>query len=152
MKYRKLRIAWTVAWGVVAVLLCVLWVRNCWFAPIRVLRFSDGVKTTISAERSVIIYSRWDVAGQFGRGSPWVEHGWKLGNYHPQSDFGKPMIVWKQYDLRIRIPTWLPLSLSAAFGIVPWIRWSRRFSLRTLLIATTLVAVALSLIVYAGRQ
>ena len=28
MKYRKLRIAWTVAWSMVAVLLCVLWVRS----------------------------------------------------------------------------------------------------------------------------
>src|SRR6187549_3492704 len=28
MKYRKLRITWSVAWGVVAVLLCVLWVRS----------------------------------------------------------------------------------------------------------------------------
>ena len=28
MKFRKLRIAWSVAWGVVAVLLCVLWVRS----------------------------------------------------------------------------------------------------------------------------
>ena len=32
MKYRKLRIAWSVAWGVVAVLLCVLWVRSYWWA------------------------------------------------------------------------------------------------------------------------
>ena len=28
MRYRKLRIAWSVAWGVVAALLCVLWVRS----------------------------------------------------------------------------------------------------------------------------
>src|SRR5689334_17632588 len=28
MKYRKLRMAWSVTWGVVAVLLCVLWVRS----------------------------------------------------------------------------------------------------------------------------
>src|SRR5262245_23954492 len=27
-RYRKLRIAWSVAWGVVVVLLCVLWVRS----------------------------------------------------------------------------------------------------------------------------
>src|SRR4030095_6915172 len=27
-KHRKLRIAWSVTWGVVAVLLCVLWVRS----------------------------------------------------------------------------------------------------------------------------
>ncbi len=30
MKHRKLRIAWSVAWGIVAVLLVVLWVRSCW--------------------------------------------------------------------------------------------------------------------------
>src|SRR4051794_17100143 len=31
MKYRKLRIAWSVAWGVAAVLLCVLWVRSYYY-------------------------------------------------------------------------------------------------------------------------
>jgi len=35
MKYRKLRIAWSVAWGVVCLLLVALWVRS---------------------------YSRWDIA------------------------------------------------------------------------------------------
>ena len=28
MNYRKLRIAWSVAWGVIAMLLCVLWVLH----------------------------------------------------------------------------------------------------------------------------
>jgi hypothetical protein len=28
MRYRKLRIAWSVAWGVLAVLLLTLWVRS----------------------------------------------------------------------------------------------------------------------------
>src|SRR4029079_3358407 len=31
MRYRKLRIAWSVAWGVVAVLLIVLWVQSYWW-------------------------------------------------------------------------------------------------------------------------
>jgi len=31
MAYRKLRITWSVAWGMVAVLLCVLWVRSYWW-------------------------------------------------------------------------------------------------------------------------
>ena len=30
MRFRKLRIVWSVAWGMVAVLLCVLWVRSYW--------------------------------------------------------------------------------------------------------------------------
>ena len=32
MKYRKLRIAWSVVWGIAAVLLIVLWVRSYWLA------------------------------------------------------------------------------------------------------------------------
>src|SRR6186713_3174521 len=31
MKYRKLRVAWSVVWGVVAVLFCALWVRSYWW-------------------------------------------------------------------------------------------------------------------------
>jgi hypothetical protein len=34
MKHRKLRIAWSVAWGIVVVLLIALWVRSYWIADI----------------------------------------------------------------------------------------------------------------------
>jgi hypothetical protein len=47
----------------------------------------------------------------------------------------------------IRVPYWFPVVLSLVVAVAPWLRWSRRFSLRTLLIATTLVAVVLGLIV-----
>src|SRR6187551_650131 len=30
MKYRKLRMAWSVGWGIVAVLIAALWFRSCW--------------------------------------------------------------------------------------------------------------------------
>ena len=30
MRYRKLRIAWSVGWGIACVLLIVLWVRSYW--------------------------------------------------------------------------------------------------------------------------
>jgi hypothetical protein len=46
---------------------------------------------------------------------------------------------------------WLPVSITAILVCVPWIDRATRFSLRTLLIATTLVAVGLGLIVYAAR-
>jgi hypothetical protein len=48
-------------------------------------------------------------------------------------------------------PYLLPIMLFAGLAVSPWIHWSRHFSLRTLLIATTLVAVVLGLIVYAAR-
>jgi hypothetical protein len=46
-------------------------------------------------------------------------------------------------------PHWFPLVIALSFVGVPWIRW--RFSLRTLLIATTLVAVGLGLIAILAR-
>jgi hypothetical protein len=44
-----------------------------------------------------------------------------------------------------RFPIWLLVLLVAAIGTAPWLPY--RFSLRTLLIATTLVAVVLGVIV-----
>jgi len=43
------------------------------------------------------------------------------------------------------LPHWFLVFMFAAIAVAPWIRWSNRFSLRTLLIATTLIAVALGI-------
>jgi hypothetical protein len=51
---------------------------------------------------------------------------------------------------RLRLPYWCLILISVAFAAVPWIHW--RFSLRTLLIATTLIAVVLGLIVYVSQR
>ena len=45
-------------------------------------------------------------------------------------------------------PHWFPALLSVVLATIPWFSRSFRFSLRTLLIATTLVAVVLGLIVW----
>jgi hypothetical protein len=44
------------------------------------------------------------------------------------------------------VPHWLPILILAACTALPWIRSSPRFGLRTLLIATTLVAVGLRVV------
>src|SRR5690349_16513123 len=41
MKYRKLRLAWSVAWGVVAVLLCILWVRSYWSLDLAAIHYTN---------------------------------------------------------------------------------------------------------------
>jgi hypothetical protein len=48
------------------------------------------------------------------------------------------------------VPHWFLLMLAAGLAAAPWLRY--RFSLRTLLIATTLVAVVLSLAVYVATK
>ena len=51
-------------------------------------------------------------------------------------------------SIRLVLPYWSLVIVAGGFGAMPWIR---RFSLRTLLIATTLVAVVLGLIVAVFR-
>jgi hypothetical protein len=47
------------------------------------------------------------------------------------------------------MPFWVPLSLTVMFAAIPWVCW--RFSLRMLLVFTTLVAVLLGAIAYAVK-
>jgi hypothetical protein len=64
-----------------------------------------------------------------------------------------PRPVFGQYwDGNFIVAHWLAVLFFATLGIVaaPCIKW--RFSLRTLLIVTTLVAVVLGLMVYAARK
>jgi hypothetical protein len=52
----------------------------------------------------------------------------------------------------VTLPYWFSFLIAAAFAAAPWILQLRfHFSLRTLLIATTLVTVILGLVVYAAR-
>jgi hypothetical protein len=52
----------------------------------------------------------------------------------------------------VSAPYWFLLPLTTALTVAPWIRWTKRFSLRTLLIATTLVGLVLGLVVWASSR
>ena len=54
-----------------------------------------------------------------------------------------------EYDLLL--PHWFLAVAATTLAAVPWIAWPRRFSLRTLLITTTLVAILLGSLVIAAR-
>jgi hypothetical protein len=49
------------------------------------------------------------------------------------------------------LPYRYPVAITAILTAIPWLWYFKRFSLRTLLIATTLVAVVLGLIVCVTR-
>jgi hypothetical protein len=55
-------------------------------------------------------------------------------------------------EARVTMPHWFLLLVASSIAILPWVGWSTSFSLRTLLIATTLVAVVLGFVVYAIGQ
>jgi hypothetical protein len=159
MKFRKLRIAWSVGWGLLAVLLIVLWVRGYWYW--------DHLYNPISSKSLVIIESASSriilKLAIPAPGSPWRWHLSRelRGNYWEGSSAGwheqnrdKGFIGFAYYaspwETIYRVPHWFLVLLPATLGVAPWLRWSKRFSLRTLLIATTLVAVVLGLAVWAA--
>jgi hypothetical protein len=128
MKYRKLRIAWSVAWGVVAVLLCMLWVRSYTVADSLAL---DGRNRVTVVAGRIYLNEQFQVSEN------------AIMPYPRPNGVGIPQGVGGGSGI------WPILVIASTLATFPWIRW--RFSLRTLLIATTLVAVALGLIVWASR-
>ena len=149
MRYRKLRIAWSVAWGAVAVLLCVLWVRSYWWIEQVYYRYQKAV-IGVDSMRGTISFFRNSSSNR----TP--GNGWWFGryvvskfDYLDDSWFG---LEWSWYlgDIVVGLPYWLPVTVIIVLVAIPWLS-IRRFSLRALLIATTPVAVGLGLIVWFSR-
>jgi hypothetical protein len=145
MTFRKLRIAWSVIWSLAAVLLIVLWVRSYWWL--------DGFTVPVSASSAVVAGTLPGVIAVGVRHVPEkfrIEHRliseWRTMHSGPSQLWGGTMLT--QSTSAIYIPCW-PLALvTVILAGVPWRKtFGRRFSLRTLLIVTTLVAVVLGLIV-----
>jgi hypothetical protein len=153
-RFRKLRIAWSVGWGVVTVLLIALWVRSG--------RWEDRFGWTITQRHSFSISSAmervlfsWrisDMATGYPNGFTVVQalperfvnrvREIRRAGGSPENAFGISIPRGVE-STRLSIPhLWLAV-LSASIAAVPWIKW--RFSLRNLLIAMSLAAVALGI-------
>jgi hypothetical protein len=142
MRFRKLRIAWSVWWSLAAVLLIVLWVRSYW---------RRDLLTAYLANKTLLVQSNFGrmLVGVTPIGKPWeyssqqaspvpIQHESKLG-------FGTVQLMVGTLHA---VPHWFCVLLLGTLVAVPWIPIQRRFTLRTLLIATTLVAVVLGLIMW----
>jgi hypothetical protein len=158
MKYRKLRIAWSVGWGVVAVLLCVLWVRSYSYLDTFRGRFVRNV--TLQSAHGDLRLSIKQVATRLAPQDSvyWDSNriekdiivslmGFPLGG----SEFRIPRVLVISTSTTastIWMPHWLPAfsAIGIAIASFLWLRF--RVSLRKLLIAMTLVALLLGLFVW----
>ncbi len=151
MRFRKLRIAWSVVWGLFAVLLILLWVRSYWCSDCFGFSPTFGIGTlkgeiTIVHEASGPFFVNTVMSG-YHKEPPdsltWSDNSalqkWTLSSVHEMNGLGF-------YCIGIRIYAIIIGGL--AIGAFSWIPFRWHVSLRTLLIATTLVAVALGLAVY----
>jgi hypothetical protein len=159
MRFRKLRIAWSVGWIIACVLLIVLWVRSYYVNDVVWNVNKSFVVITIGSTSGTAYLFRENrgvasiTVALSGGGTATDKVSQTFGWKHTSSKPAKidSMFKWESTAtaIMIHIPYWLLEVPFVAAGLIPWL--PRRFTLRTLLIATTVVAVVLGLIVYAVR-
>src|SRR4051812_44819390 len=147
MRFLKLRIAWSVFWGLGCAVLIVVWMRSYWRSDWLLCNFSGtyGVGTASSSGCLDIgvfdLQTLVEVQNNFGA-SRWSYVSRKTSSVPPTSSHwaigaeNSPHRTWY-----VRAPYWFHVLLLCGLATVSWIRW--RFSLGTLLLATTLAAVVL---------
>jgi hypothetical protein len=150
MRFRKLRIAWSVFWGLACALLIGLCVRSYWRMDVG--GSEGGGFVSIRGTAFCCIHSGPQLFQRLPRqfyidGAP--------AAYYPdeQPEFSRWQgigISELRGTVSIEMQYWFLVLASAAIAAAPWLRW--RFSLRTLLIATTLVAVVLGFVIFASSH
>jgi hypothetical protein len=158
MKHRKLRIAWSVVWGVLAVLLVALWVRSYWWFDAW-----QGGNVHIQAVRGEVaifnlLHPQTYSKSNFPAKSMHSENfGYIVtGSYETvgPGNISVNLRVSNQGKRLMTVPYWLvasPAIIVAILALSPWLYIRSRFGLRTLLIAMTLVAVVLGAVVWLTR-
>jgi hypothetical protein len=146
--FRYLRIAFSATCLIVCVLLIVLWLRSYWRDD-SVSYCNASVWIGVDSKRGLggLLWTKMD------QPPPADLAGWRVRSLplrvdNPYVKF--PRWHWDKQSGIIWIPIGLLVLASTALAAVPWLRW--RFSLRTLLIAMTLVAVVLGLAVWLIRK
>jgi hypothetical protein len=167
---RGLRIAMSAVCGILCVLLIVLWVRSCW-------RFDQIIHKTSATDYYVAVTSARGQAAFGGANEPllstiykrdWIHLGFAMKGVDNKSGspipvfavdlpnsaillwphFKSPFLFGQSTSFELGVPYWLLVVTAAAFGASPWLLL--RFSLRALLIVTTLIALMLGLLIWAS--
>jgi hypothetical protein len=159
MRFRKLRIACSVACALACVLLIASWVRSYWVQYRLMYPTTGQAVIEVDSAAGIVWVQEYDVFpgvkwnralyqfkldGQFLAVVNEVRQKTFLGF----ARFGTNSVISERTTV---VPYWFLVLVSASLVYAPWLPWSSRFGLRTLLIATTLVAVILGAIVYAVR-
>jgi hypothetical protein len=143
-------------------LLVVLWIRSYAYGDIFVWRFSDWRQLTAQSKKGEVSVSVRDTNVEWSRARSWYVNSTsrkrieEIELLHADASLPKPVPRWGPRFLLSHnyfvIPHWFPALLTAMLFTVPWIRhlgW--RFSLKTLLIAITCIAVVLGVIIVLSR-
>src|SRR4051812_17902034 len=115
MRFRKLRIAWSVVWGLAAVLLIVLWLRSYWWFDV-IERVSSGSFAELRLNSGTVHFSYESpppLPPPLGQ-----DLAWELTSY-PASPGLHPTLA---AESSIRFPHWCAVMLTGLLATVPWLR------------------------------
>jgi hypothetical protein len=134
LKY--LRIAVTALCLAACVLLAALWVRS--YKTFDLVGYDTLNQLNIVASDTGTIYFLT---------MDWIVYeGWGWRYESRPASLPPAGFSWvSSHQKIVSCPTWFVLLLTLGMAAAPWLPWSTRFSLRTLLIAITLVAVGLGM-------
>jgi hypothetical protein len=166
VRFRKLRIAFSVVCGIACWLLIVLWVRSYFYRDSKIIDLPAPHFVQFRSQCGQISCALGELPSSLAAWGPdrimlgrnFTEPAKSLAI--PISAEDRPPLIssfafeWNQYrdGVEVLVPYSFLVLISGGLATAPWIKWSKRFSLRTLLIATTLVAAVLGLIVWRNHH
>ena len=160
--FHYFRFGWSVIFGTIAVLLVVLWVRSyCWHDAIQGPYLNNQRIDLISWQGRIhVIVNNFD---SYSWTRAWEHHATRTDKWQKMLDTAagwgrlipEPTILLVQFRRRLLLgweanaSCWFLIALTISLTLIPWSNSLKcRFSLRTLLIATTLIALIMGLVVY----
>lgn len=157
---RGLRIAVSAVCGILCVLLVILWVRSYRYTDMEYRVGSDGVATNVVSDLGNLHIDRSIMSDGKSVGPPTF---WNIDGYVPSkaalAEAGDRPWVRTRFRWEasatgffVMVPHWFLVTCFGFAAAIPWLpQFMWRFSLRTLLIVTTLIAVVLGLGVWAVK-
>jgi len=146
---RKLRIAVSVFFGLLTAALCVLWVRSYW--QLDSALWGSGFIFDISSYGGRLSFTAYSADVDYGvylRTQPLWDSFYTDRPDATTLGFLFDVSRADQY-IRVIVPNYFSSLVVGFVAVAPWLPLS--FSLRTMLLATTLVAFVLGLAVWAAR-
>jgi hypothetical protein len=150
MKYRRLRIAFSVVCGILCLLLIVLWVRSHGAEDRLTGNFAGSHWFRVYSSHGCLVYY---VPGTPGPPSMYAWQPNFGSEFWLEASDGRiasvPRVRLHREEDWVTLPYWFLVGLCAVVAATPWLRW--RFSVRTLLIAITILALALGNLIATTR-
>jgi hypothetical protein len=137
MRFRNLRIAWSVLWSVLCVLLIALWIRSHTYGDRAEKTTNGGMNISVGTAYGTLVVIRSTDPSFFTDPTDWeIEHRVLNGEKAMEPPW-LPFYTANNVQSILIIPLWVFAVVFSACGAAPWVRHLRRqFSRHTLLIAT----------------